>query len=152
MDEELKALEGEAAQIDAQLAPTPTPEEGVQIAQPGNQNEAAELSALVQIVSGMFAPMFPSLKEIYTAQSCDALAAAAVPVMLKRGWSVSGLLGKYEEEVALLAIAGPLAFATWQGVTADLAKAAAVQKKTADDTITPQISSSEPAAPVQARA
>ena len=62
MDEELKALQGEAAQIDAQLAPTPTPEEGAQIAQPGNQNEAAELSALVQIVSGMFAPMFPSLK------------------------------------------------------------------------------------------
>jgi len=153
MDEELKALEGEAAQIDAQLAPTPTPEEGVQIAQPGNQNEAAELSALVQIVSGMFAPMFPSLKEIYTAQSCDALAAAAVPVMLKRGWSVSGLLGKYAEEVALLAVAGPLAFATWQGVSSDLAAAAAAQKKAAaDPQSAQQITSSEPAAPVQARA
>ncbi|PIX61269.1 MAG: hypothetical protein COZ47_02860, partial [Lysobacterales bacterium CG_4_10_14_3_um_filter_64_11] len=90
----------------------------------------------------------------YTAQSCDALAAAAVPVMLKRGWwSVSGLLGKYAEEVALLAIAGPLAFATWQGVSSDLAAAAAAQKKAAaDPQSAQQITSSEPAAPVQARA
>lgn len=120
--DELNALQSEAAKIDAQLVP-PAPEEAAPAAPQPAPNEVAELSALVQIVSGLFAPMFPSLREIYTAASCDALASAAVPVMVKRGWSVSGLMGKYAEEVTLLAVAVPMGLATWQGVTSDMEKA-----------------------------
>lgn len=128
MDADLKALEAEAVAVDAMNLP-PAPDRQEPDATASAQNEVAELSALVQIVSGLFAPMFPSLREIYAAPACDALAAAAVPVMAKRGWSVSGLLGQYAEEVALLAVAAPMALATYQGVSADMAKAEKVQKE-----------------------
>jgi len=71
----------------------------------------------------MFSPLFPSLANVYTPQSCDALASAAIPVMAKHGWSVSGLLGNYAEEVALLAVAAPMALATYGGIKADIASA-----------------------------
>jgi len=120
--DDLAQLTAEAAAIDAQLAPaTPTPEQPA--APQVSPNDIAEMSALLQIVAGMFSPLFPSLANVYTPQSCDALASAAIPVMAKHGWSVSGLLGNYAEEVALLAVAAPMALATYGGIKADIASA-----------------------------
>lgn len=128
-NEELTALTAEAAAIDAANAPQPAQQaQSVPVAP---SNEVPELSALFQIVSGLFAPMFPSLSEIYTAETCDRIASAAVPVMVKRGWSMSGVMGKYGEEVALLAVAAPVALMTYKGVMSDIE---AMKKKPAEPT------------------
>ncbi len=120
--EDLKALEGEALAVDAQTAPTPTPEQQAEAAQAA-PNEAAEIAALLQIMAGLAAPLFPSLAKIYTAETCNAIGQAAAPVMAKHGWSTGTMLGKYAEELALLAVVAPIGFATWQGVQADVAAA-----------------------------
>lgn len=128
ISEELKALEGEALAVDAQIAPALTPEQQAEAAQAA-PNEAAEIASLLQIMAGLAAPLFPSLAKIYTAETCNAIGQAAAPVMAKHGWSTGTILGKYAEELALLSVVAPIGFATWQGVQADVAAAKAKAKK-----------------------
>lgn len=120
MSAELDALQGEAAAVDELIAPQVV--EPQQDAQPPQAaNEAAEIVGLLTIASGLFAPVFPSLQKIYTQETMQQIAAAAVPVMNKHGWSTGDVLGKYAEELALAAVALPVALATLQGVKADIA-------------------------------
>ena len=160
ISEDLTALEGEALAVDALLAPAPTPEQQAEAAQPA-PNEAAEIAALLQIMAGLAAPLFPSLAKIYTAETCNAIGQAAAPVMTKHGWSTGTILGKYAEELALLAVVAPIGFATWQGVQADIAaasKKAKAEKDTTDGIIIEHAAPAEPvpndpnAAPVEPRA
>lgn len=118
MSAKLDALEAEARAVDLAVAPAPVADEKAQAAT-APANEVAELAALITILSSMFVPVFPSLANIYTPETISSLASAAVPVMQKRGWSTSELLGKYAEELALAAVAAPVALATWQCVKAD---------------------------------
>jgi hypothetical protein len=143
--EELKALEGEALAVDALTAPAPTPDQQAEAAQAA-PNEAAEIAALLQIMAGLAAPLFPSLAKIYTAETCNAIGQAAAPVMAKHGWSTGTMLGKYAEELALLAVVAPIGFATWQGVQADVAAAKAKAKKDdkPQEVIAEQVAPSEP--------
>lgn len=60
----------------------------------------------------MLSPMLPYLPEVYTPERLDALAGAYVPVADKYGWDVGGLLSEYSAEVALVAVALPLAVQT----------------------------------------
>lgn len=120
--EELNSLEGEAAKIDQQIAPVAPKTEPEQPAQPA-PTEAASIAALVQIMAGLFAPVFPSLQKIYTDTACQQIGDAAAPVMAKHGWTTGELLGKYAEELALLAVVAPLGLATWQGIQTDIAAA-----------------------------
>jgi len=122
MTDELEKLTSEAAEVDAETLSTPATleQEQEETAQPAH-DEVAELSGLLTIVSSMFAPVFPSLTKIYTPETISSIATAAVPVMTKRGWSVSVLLGQYAEEVALLVVAAPVALATYQGIKSDIA-------------------------------
>ena len=122
MSDDLAALEAEAAAVDAEIAPAAQVEQPAEAAPPV-ADEVAELSALISIVSGLFAPVFPSLAKIYTPDTVQSLAQAAVPVMRKHGWSTSALLGRYAEELALLAVVAPVGMATWQGIKADVAAA-----------------------------
>ncbi len=120
---DLEALTAEAGAVDAVNTPEPVEPQpdAEQVAQTGN--EAAELGGLLTIAAGLFSPVFPSLRKIYTQEAIEQVAAAAVPVMLKRGWSTSALLGKYAEEIGLAAVVFPLSLATYQGITADIAAA-----------------------------
>lgn len=124
MNDELEALTGEAAAVDLVNAPAPVPgaeDQSTPVTVTGN--EAAEIAGLLTIVTGLFSPVFPSLAEIYTKETIQSIADAAVPVMAKRGWTTGALLGRYAEEITLCAVAFPVAFATYQGISADVAKA-----------------------------
>ena len=140
MSEELAALETEAAAVDAVNAPPVETQAEAGPVVPGN--EQAEVAWLITILAGLFAPVFPSLQKIYTPDTINSIAAAAVPVMAKRGWTTGALLGKYAEELALAAVAVPVALATWQGIKADVAAAKAKDKAEPAKAITEQ-----PAAP-----
>lgn len=122
MSTELDALQAEAAAVDAEITPPTVQLAGV----PDQQlaaNEQAEVAGLITILAGLFAPVFPSLNKIYTKETVDSIAAAAVPVMAKHGWTTGALLGRYAEELALAAVVLPIGMATWQGIKSDIATA-----------------------------
>lgn len=83
---------------------------------------AAEISGVITVAVQTLAPMFPSLRGIYTEETTQAAAGAVAAVCNKHGWLQGGMFGEYGEEIACLAVCGPLAFATMQGVRADLEK------------------------------
>lgn len=82
---------------------------------------AEEIEGLAQAAVGMLAPMFPSLPGIYTPEATKAAAAATAAVCRKHGWMQGGMMGRWGEEIACAVIVGPLAFATYHGVKADIA-------------------------------
>lgn len=102
-----------------------------------------EIAGAMGMVVSILGPIFPSLKTIYTPEAMGAASGAIAGVCDKHGWLGGGLMGRYGEEIACLAIVGPLGFATWQGVRADLAEMAkkrpvdAVEKKDGADLTAP---------------
>ncbi len=100
--------------------------EGIPGAQPEPQapevDLASEIAGLVSMGVALLSPMFPSLKEIYTEQAVSAASTALAGVCSKRGWMQGGMVGGWGEELAAVAIVGPLVWATVQGVQGDLAK------------------------------
>jgi hypothetical protein len=103
------AAEGQPGTV-AQAAPEPT-----------GPDLASEIAGLVSVAVATLSPVFPSLKTIYTKETTAAAAAAVAGVCNKHGWLQNGLMGKWGEEIACLAIVGPLAYQTAQGIRADLA-------------------------------
>lgn len=89
--------------------------------EPPRRDLAAEITGLVTAAVAALGPMFPSLKTIYTPETTQAAAGSIAAVCDKHGWLADGLGGKWGEEIACAFIVGPLAFATYQGVRADLA-------------------------------
>lgn len=134
MSSELDALQHEAVAVDAENAQPAVEPVAAEPVQP--VNEAAEIVGLLTILAGLFTPVFPSLAKIYTPQTVQSLADAAVPVMQKRGWTTGEFLGKWAAELALAAVAVPVALATVQGVRADLAAAKAAEKAAPAQAIT----------------
>lgn len=104
--------------------------------QPGQQVETAptentladEIASMIKIAVATLKPVFPSLHDVYTPETTGAAAGAIAGVCQKHGWLSGGLLGRYGEEIACVAIVGPLAFATYQGITSDIEKAKAEKK------------------------
>lgn len=91
-----------------------------------------EIAGLMGMVVAVLSPMLPSLKAIYTEATIGAASGAIGAVCEKHGWLEGGLMGKYGEEIACVAIVGPLAFTTYQGVRVDLA---AMEKKKPVDAV-----------------
>jgi hypothetical protein len=96
--------------------------------QPGQEPAAperdlsAEIAALMTIAVTTLGPALPSLKEIYTEPAIQTAAGVTAALCDKHGWMQGGVMGKYGEEIAALAVLGPLAYATYNGVAGDLAK------------------------------
>lgn len=134
MTGDLDNLAAAAAAVDAEVAP-PAAQfvagEDTQLEQvaPTAEVEAAELAAILQAMTSLFVPLFPSLAAVYTPEACRSLAAATVPFMRKRGWTLPGIMAAWAEEIALAVVAFPLAFATWTAVNADIAQAKAKADK-----------------------
>jgi len=80
-----------------------------------------EIAGLMGVAVAVLSPMLPSLKTIYTLEAIGAASGALGALCEKHGWLGGGLMGKYGEEIACLAVVGPLAYATYNGVRADLA-------------------------------
>jgi len=120
-------------------------------AQPGEgQGEAApslgldkEIAGALQMLVGVVGPLFPSLKAIYTEETCGAVGAAVAPVCEKHGWLSGGIGGEYGEELMCLIVVGPLGYATYTAVQNDIEERR--QKSKAQDGKAPNIASKAPA-------
>lgn len=124
-DKTIAVLMVEAAAVDANAAPAVQSSDAVLEQQPAAPpgNESAEIETLITMTVSLFAPALPSIKKIYTPQVISQLAELAAPVMRKHGWTVSGLFGKWAEEIALAAVVIPLGIQTYHAVKADIAEA-----------------------------
>ena len=113
-----------------QAAAGPGPEEvaAEEQQEQGRPELATEIEGLVQAAVGMLAPMFPSLPGIYTPEATQAASVAVAGVCHKHGWMQGGVMGRWGEEIACVAIVGPLAFATYQGVKSDIADRQPVER------------------------
>lgn len=90
---------------------------------------AQELAGLITVATVTLKPLFPSLEATYTPEVTQAAAGAIAAVCNKHGWMQGGMMGEYGEEIACIAIVGPLAFSTYQGIRGDLEARAAVTRK-----------------------
>lgn len=102
--------------------------EAAQALEPERPDLAKEIGGMLTLFVGMVGPLFPSLKEIYTEQSIAAVSGAAAAVCDKHGFLQGGIGGKYGEEIMLLIVAGPMAYATYTGIAGDLAARRAAEK------------------------
>lgn len=85
------------------------------------------LAGLLKVASiGMHFAGLKNTAAVWSEANCEALAVAAVPVMRKYAWGQKALeflmTGGGVEEMALIAVIAPLAFATVKAVKADTAK------------------------------
>ena len=132
MNEEVQEQSSEQAADFAalQAAAGPGPEEvaAEEQQEQGRPELATEIAGLVQAAVSMLAPMFPSLPGIYTPEATQSAAAAVAGVCHKHGWMQGGVMGRWGEEIACVAIVGPLAFATYQGVKTDIAARQPVER------------------------
>lgn len=114
--------------------------------EPPRADLAVEFTGMMKLAVAALSPAFPSLTEIYTDQVTAAAASAAAAVCNKHGWLQGGIGGKWAEEIACAAILLPLAYQTYQGVTSDLAKAAAKKPTTEPASIANDQGASAPVA------
>lgn len=91
---------------------------------------ANEIEGLIQIVVNILKPVLPSLPAVYTETQTKMASEAIADVCNKHGFLQGGLMGKYAEEIACLAICAPLGYATYEAVQRDLAANKAKQLQT----------------------
>lgn len=109
-------------------------EEAVEPQGPSSPDKGAEAAAVVTMVVALLSPLLPYLPGIYTDDKVGKLGAAWAPVAEKYGWDVGGWLSDYGAEIALFAVAAPLAMQTakaHRGWAAEMSRAAA--EKQGDD-------------------
>lgn len=106
----LESMAGEGAQPVGEVA-----------AVPEVPDLAGELGGAITMAVGMLGPMFPSVQGIYTPEVITAVSGSVAAVCEKHGWLQDGLMGRYGEEIACVAVVGPVAFATYKGIQADIA-------------------------------
>ena len=122
---DLAALQASAAGQAAATVPAVAGSPG----EPDHEKLAGELAGVLMMAATALAPMFPSLPKIYTQEASHGAGAAIAAVCRKHGWLQGGMFGQWGEEVACAAIVLPLAFATYQGIAADLAAGKASKDK-----------------------
>lgn len=138
-------LQAEAMQLDGQNAPPPPPttgagNEATDIARNETGGEvitvedtAQDIMGLINLATKLLAPVFPSLGVIYTPETNAALAGTLAPVLVKRGWKVANVAGKYADEVAFAMVAVPVILATYQGVRHDIRQHKAAAQAALED-------------------
>lgn len=120
MSDELKALAGQAAVIDSELAeaiaPPPAPGAAVAVVDPAN-----EAKELIAFAVELFTPIYPVIAGIYTPERQARLAAATVPLLDKYGFSLGGFFEKWGPEIGFAIVAGPMIRETVIAIKADSA-------------------------------
>lgn len=86
----------------------------------GEQNVQA-VAAIIEIALPILGTMWPSLKRVWTDDNQKAVAGTLGPVLTKHGISLKDWGAAYAEELAALAVCGPLAWASVAAVKADTA-------------------------------
>jgi hypothetical protein len=82
---------------------------------------AQEIAAMLKMISGVAAPMFPTVGKIYTDEVCGAIGGVVAPVCEKHGWLQEGIGGKWGEEIMCLVVVAPIAWATVEAAKQDAA-------------------------------
>jgi hypothetical protein len=86
---------------------------------------AEENSQGVTMILGIAVPvlgkLYPSLADVYTDEACGAIAASLGPLLAKYGVNLKDWGGAYKEEIGAAIVCGPIAWATVQGIKADIA-------------------------------
>lgn len=123
--EELDSLAMQAANLDGEVAST-TPgamlEQQEQAAVMGlAEQNSRGVSMIMALAVPILGKLYPSLEGVYTPEACGQVAASLGPVLAKYGVNLEEWGGKYQEEIAALFVCGPIAWATVQGVKADIA-------------------------------
>ncbi len=113
---DLAALEAAAGQQAAE----PGRALAAQEQEPQGPTLQEEIAGAMGMAVAVLSPMLPSLRTIYTPEAIGAASGAVGALCEKHGWLSDGLMGRYGEEIACLAVCGPLAWATYNGVRADL--------------------------------
>ncbi len=109
-----KAVEaGEPGAVLAQQA------EAEQVAQGGEKT--AQIGMILALALPLLGAMYPSLPGIYTEQAREAIAQSLGPLMTKYNISLSDWGSAYKEEIGALMVCGPIAWATVNGIKADIA-------------------------------
>lgn len=116
MNQELEVLADEQAADLARLQAAAMDGEPAalsdEVAQAAAPDPVAETAAMLGAVVALASPLLPYLPTIYTPETVQALAGAYVPVAEKHGWNVGGWLDRYAAELALVAVAAPVAIRT----------------------------------------
>lgn len=115
----LAALEMGAAQPDQAAALIESAEADAQAAAQGaNTGQVRMILALAVPVLGK---LYPCLIDIYDDTTCEQVAGTLGPVLTKYGIDLGDLGGKWGPEIAAIMVCGPVAFATYKGIMADIA-------------------------------
>lgn len=132
---ELQALEdAEAAQVAAEVA-----------AQVDQNSNAVRMG--LDIAIPFLSRLYPSLAEVYTDEARGAVAMTVGPVLTKYGVDLGDVGGRYREEIAMVAVCGPIAMATYQGIKADIE----AREKQAPKAVAAKQVSEPPKAPEEVR-
>lgn len=135
---ELEAMTNEAAALDFEIGPEPAQSAAPGVGQGapvGPGSEVEELAAVLTLCATVLSPALPYVGAIYTPETCQRLAGAAVPVLSKYGMTVGGMFDKWGAEVGLLVVAAPVAVQTvaahrqWKAEQAEREKLARMRRE-----------------------
>lgn len=122
---ELDGLIAQAGALDGDAAATSPAAIMEQQAQAEAMGLSDQNSQAVGMMLGLAVPilsrLYPSLEQVYTPETCGALSASLGPVLAKYGVNLTEWGGAYKEEIGALFVCGPVAWATVQGIKADIA-------------------------------
>ena len=95
-----------------------------------NQN-TGQVRLILALAVPVLGKLYPCIEDIYTDPTCEQISAVIGPVLTKYGINLGDLGGKWGEEIAAIMVCGPIAFATYKGILADIASRAPVPKAVA---------------------
>jgi hypothetical protein len=147
---ELNGLLMQAAAVDGDLAAQAPEAIAEQQAEMAVVSLAEENSKTVGMILGLAVPilsrLYPSLAEVYTEEACCAVAASLGPLLAKYNINIAEWGGRYQEEIGAAFVCGPIAWATVQGVKADIQSRIGAAKAIENGQPAPPISAPAPAA------
>ena len=85
------------------------------------QTNVGQVRMMLDLGIPILSRLYPSLADIYTPEACGMVAASLGPVLAKYNINLADWGSAYKEEIGALMVCGPIAWATVQGVKADIA-------------------------------
>ncbi|WP_375591972.1 hypothetical protein [Chitiniphilus eburneus] len=126
----LAMVEMQAVQIDADIAGNyapPPAAEGAADALPLSAVEEAR--EVVIFVRELAAPVYPSLRQVYSDETVERIATAAAPLMQKYGVTLGGMFERWGPEIHFAMVMLPVGMQTAAAIRADRAAARAANEK-----------------------
>lgn len=125
---ELAALAAQAGLLDGEQAAN-GPEamvaqaEAAQAVEQQNAN-TGQVRMILALAVPLLGKLYPCIEDIYDDTTCDQVAGTLGPVLTKYGIDLGDMGTKWGPEIAAVMVCGPVAFATYKGIMADIASRA----------------------------